>query len=72
MVFDGLPEELDETALTLIYGAEDWNPPAQDSDSGEAEPDDITPGPGRHGLDAGKPGRTMAKPGAGLNSAAQP
>ncbi|MGR5092864.1 phosphonate ABC transporter ATP-binding protein [Vibrio maritimus] len=30
VVFDGTPEELDETALTKIYGEEDWNTPNQD------------------------------------------
>ncbi|USD59650.1 phosphonate ABC transporter ATP-binding protein [Vibrio sp. SCSIO 43140] len=38
VVFDGTPEELDETALTKIYGEEDWNTPNQD-DAETAEPE---------------------------------
>lgn len=40
VVFDGAPDDLDEQALTLIYGAEDWNPPAADSDSDSTDADD--------------------------------
>jgi phosphonate transport system ATP-binding protein len=37
VIFDGAPAELTEEALTLIYGAEDWNPPAdQDAEDGAA------------------------------------
>ncbi len=62
VIFDGRPEDLDDDALTLIYGAEDWNPPTTDDD---AIP--IRPGAG-----IGLPGRAMTHAQPGLNSAAQP
>ena len=40
VVFDGAPDALSETALTEIYGAEDWNAMrkgAQEDESAEAE-----------------------------------
>tara|TARA_R110000751_G_scaffold85615_2_gene170842 strand:+ start:62206 stop:63027 length:822 start_codon:yes stop_codon:yes gene_type:complete len=40
VVFDGPPDELTETALTTIYGAEDWNAMRQgDEDQAEAQAD---------------------------------
>jgi phosphonate transport system ATP-binding protein len=72
VVFDGLADELDENALTLIYGAEDWKLPAADSDTGVIEDDDAAPGHPRAGLATGKPARTLARPASELNSAAQP
>ncbi|GAL15976.1 phosphonate ABC transporter ATP-binding protein [Vibrio astriarenae] len=40
VVFDGTPEELDETALTTIYGEEDWNATSNDDNQDvELEPE---------------------------------
>ena len=63
VVFDGAPETLDEAALTLIYGAEDWNPPATDEDDRAIDSDSAAPRRQRPGMGAGA---------SGLNSAAQP
>ena len=60
VVFDGSPETLDDAALTLIYGAEDWNPPAADDEQRQGDGDGMLPM------------RPAAKPQPALNSAAQP
>lgn len=73
VVFDGTPAELTEAALTLIYGAEDWNPPAVANDDDDED--------GSAKADGGKGGRraALARRAAGAtpgpaqsDSAAQP
>lgn len=60
IIFDGRPEDLDDAALTRIYGAEDWNPPAADDDQAQTD------------RDGGLSIKPMARSQPGLNSAAQP
>lgn len=38
LVFDGLPEDLNHDALTLIYGEEDWSTTIQDDDDSSVPP----------------------------------
>lgn len=48
VVFDGLPEELNHDALTLIYGEEDWSATIKDDD--EESGDDTPVPPPSNGL----------------------
>lgn len=48
VVFDGLPEELNHDALTLIYGEEDWSATIKDDD--EESGDDTPASPPSNGL----------------------
>ncbi len=66
VVFDGRPEDLDEAALMLIYGAEDWHPPATDADEAD---DDQSPS-AHSGTAVAHPRHPGAQP--ALDSAAQP
>ena len=49
VAFDGAPAELTDDVLTLIYGAEDWNPTAGQADGdGDLGADSDIAGPARH------------------------
>ena len=54
IVYDGLPADLDEKALTAIYGSEDWSNAATAGDAtlGATTADDAAPVSPRHPLDA--------------------
>ncbi|MEO7243468.1 MAG: phosphonate ABC transporter ATP-binding protein [Variovorax sp.] len=74
VIFDGPPDELSEEALTRIYGAEDWNPPAS-NDDGVDTADDARAQSGvlKHETVHGKVHAMARDPGKpGLSSAAQP
>ena len=43
LVFDGPPEALDEAALTLIYGAEDWDAAGAAEAMADTDPDHGVP-----------------------------
>jgi phosphonate transport system ATP-binding protein len=73
VIFDGTPAELTEAALTLIYGAEDWNLPTEgDAEDGSAEGAKAGVSEAERGIKAGGRARGSTLGRIGLDSAAQP